>query len=104
MDGILEELLRLENAKHHALLTLNSEVYEDSVQQQNSLIDNPGFSVSDRVGSGNLLAFSKLAGINTTLYENLLSTAPWMDVARSYYSGQGYRTDSPAAHGFSVEA
>lgn len=103
MDGILEELLRLESAKHQALLTLNSEVYEDSVQQQNSLIDNPGFSASDRAGSGNLLAFSKLAGINASLYENLLSTAPWLDMERSGYSGQGYRNDVPAAHGFSVE-
>jgi len=104
MDGILEELLRLENVKHHALMTLNSEVYEDSVLQQNSLIDKPGFSYADRSGTAYLLAFSKLARLNTSLYENLLSTAPWVDMAQSGYSDQGFPTDSPTAHGFSVVA
>ena len=104
MDGILEELLRLENVKHHALLTVNSEVYEDSVLQQNSLIDNSGFSAEDRNGSADLLAFSKLARLNASLYENLLSSAPWVDRARNAYSDQGFPSDLPATHGFSVVA
>jgi len=104
MEGILEELLRLENVKHHALLTLNSEVYEGSVSQQNSLIDNTGFSAADKSGSVNLLAFSKLARLNSSLYENLLSTAPWVEMARRSYSDQGIPTDSSTSNGFSVEA
>ena len=104
MDGILEELLRLENVKHHALLTVNSEVYEDSVLQQNSLIDNSGFSAEDRNDSADLLVFSKLARLNASLYANLLSTAPWVDMARNAYSDQGFQADLPATHGFSVVA
>jgi len=104
MDGILEELLRLENVKHHALLTVNSDVYEDSVRQQNSLIDSSEFSIADGSHSVKLLAFSKLIRLNASLYENLLSTAPWVDMARNAYSDQGFQTDSTAAHGFSVVA
>src|SRR5438552_1022653 len=103
MDGILDELLRLEDAKHHALLTLNSNVYEDSVQKQSSLVENPGLSAADSAASGKLIAFANLAGLNTTLYENLLSTAPWIDGTRGRYTGQGYLTDPPATHEFSVE-
>jgi len=104
MYGVLEELLRLEDAKHRALIALDSEVYEDSVQKQARLIDDPGISTAGRTDSGKLLAFSKLANINTRLYENLLSTAPWIAVPSRSYTEQGQIAEPPVTRGFSAEA
>jgi hypothetical protein len=103
MDGILEELLRLEDAKHRALINLDSGAYEDSVQKQVRLINDPAVAEAARTGTDKLLALSELANINTRLYENLLATAPWIDVASRSYTGEGQITD-PAKPGFSAEA
>ena|ERR1700704_5421915 len=104
MDGIFEELLRLEGAKHAALIHLDAESYEASVQKQVQLIDDPGISAAARNGSDKLLAFSKLANINTSLYENLLATAPWITVGSRSYTGQGHISEPAVARGFSAEA
>jgi hypothetical protein len=103
MDGILEELLRLEDAKNRALIDLNSEVYEDSVQKQICLINDPRISEAARTGTDTLLAISKLNNFNTTLYENLLATAPWILAASRSYTGQGQIADPAATHSFSAE-
>jgi hypothetical protein len=103
MDGILEELLRLEGAKKHALIALDSEAYETSVQKQTCLIDDPRLAVAARTGSTQLLAFSRLANINAELYDNLLATAPWITVASRSYTGDGHIANPPAVHGFSAE-
>ena len=103
MDGIIEELLRLEDAKHHALVGLNSEAYEASVQKQVRLLDDPGISAAARAGSDKLLAFSKIARINTSLYENLLATAPGILTPSRSYTGQGHISE-PLTRGFSAEA
>jgi hypothetical protein len=104
MNGILEELLRLEDAKHRALISLDSNVYEDSVQKQVRLIEDPGLLEAARAGSDKLLAFSRLANINTCLYENLLATAPWIPVASRSYTGQGRIAEPEVTRGFSAEA
>jgi hypothetical protein len=103
MDGILEELLRLEGAKNRALIDLTPEVYEASVQKQVSLIDDPGISEAARTGADKLLAFSKLNNFNTSLYENLMATAPWIAAANRSYTGQGQIADLDATHAFSAE-
>ena len=103
MDGILEELLRLEDAKHRALISLDSEVYEDSVQKQVRLLDDPAISTATRTDTEKLLAFSKLAGSNRILYENILATAPWNVAPIRRYTGQGQIVE-PSEHGFSAEA
>ena len=104
MDGILEELLRLEDAKHHALVGLDSAVYEDSVRKQVRLLDDPGISAAARLGSDKLLAFSKIASINTSLYENLLATTPWIVAPSRSYTGRGHIAEPPSTRGFSAEA
>jgi hypothetical protein len=93
MDGILEELLRLEGVKNRALIDLDPAAYEDSVQKQIELINDPGISE----------AISKLSNFNTTLYENLLATAPWILAASRSYTGQGQIEDPAATHAFSAE-
>jgi hypothetical protein len=103
MDGILEELLRLEGVKNRALIDLDPAAYEDSVQKQIGLINDPGISEAARTGRDTLAAISKLSNFNTTLYENLLATAPWILAASRSYTGQGQIADLAATHAFSAE-
>jgi hypothetical protein len=103
MDGILEELLRLEGVKNRALIDLDPAAYEDSVQKQIELINDPGISEAARTGKETLVAISKLSNFNTTLYENLLATAPWILAASRSYTGQGQIEDPAATHAFSAE-
>jgi len=103
MDGILEELLRLESVKNRALIELDSEAYEESVEQQIGLINHPGISEAARSGADTLAAISRLNSFNTTLYENLLATAPWILAASRSYTGQGEINDPAATHAFSAE-
>jgi len=103
MDGILEELLRLEGVKNRALIDVDPAVYEDSVQKQIGLINDPGISEAARSGTDTLLAISRLNSFNTTLYENLLATAPWILAASRSYTGQGQITDPASTHAFSAE-
>ena len=103
MDGILEELLRLEGVKNRALIDLDPDVYEDSVQKQIGLINDPGISEAARTGADKLLAISRLSSFNTTLYENLLATAPWILAPSRSYTGEGQIADPTAQHAFSAE-
>jgi len=103
MDGILDELLRLEGAKNRALIELDSEDYEESVQKQVRLLDDPEFSKATAADPEKLLAYSKLAHRNKVLYENLLATAPWIVASSRSYTDQGQVMEPPASHGFSVE-
>jgi len=103
MDGILEELLRLEGVKNRALIDLDPAVYEDSVQKQVGLINEPGILEAARTGTDKLLAISQLNSFNTTLYENLLATAPWILAASRSYTGEGQISEPAATHAFSAE-
>jgi hypothetical protein len=103
MDGILEELLRLEGVKNRALIDLDPQVYEDSVQKQVNLINDPRISDAARTGADTLAAISRLNSFNTTLYENLLATAPWILAASRSYTGQGQINEPEASHAFSAE-
>jgi hypothetical protein len=103
MDGILEELLRLEGVKNRALIELDPAAYEDSVQKQIGLINDPGISEAARTGKDTLAAISKLSNFNTTLYENLLATAPWILAASRSYNGQGQIADLATTNAFTAE-
>ena len=103
MDGILEELLRLEAVKNRALIDLDPAVYEEAVHKQIDLINDPGISEAAGTGQETLLAISKLSNFNTTLYENLLATAPWILAASRSYTGGGQMEDPTATHAFSTE-
>ena len=103
MDGILEELLRLEGVKNRALIDLDPQVYEDSVQKQIRLINDPGVADTARTGADTLAAISRLNSFNTSLYENLLATAPWILASSRSYTGAGQISQSEAAHAFSAE-
>ena len=103
MDGILDELLRLEDAKHHALIGLDSAKYDRSVREQTVLLEDSRLSSEARRASDKLLAFSKLASLNSSLYRNLLTTTPWLANPPAYTgSGQMWTTTAPRS--FSAEA
>jgi hypothetical protein len=103
MDGILDELLRLEDAKHQALIGLDPAAYDRSVQEQTLLLDDNRLSAEARRASDKLLAFSKLASLNTSLYQNLLSTTPWLANSRGY-SGAGHLMTTATPRRFTAEA
>jgi hypothetical protein len=106
MDGIIDELLRLEDAKHQALIGLDPTAYDRSVRQQTVLLDDSRLALEARQGADKLLAFSKLANLNTSLYKNLLTTMPWL-VAQAGYTGTGILAGALAPRrvsSFSMEA
>jgi len=103
MDGIVDELLRLEDAKHHALIGLDSATYDRSVREQTTLLEDSRLSAEARRASDKLLAFSKLASLNSNLYQNLLTTAPWL-ASSGAYTGSGQLSSATAPRSFSAEA
>ena len=103
MEGIVDELLRLEDAKHHALIGLDSAMYDRSVREQATLLEDSRLSGEARKASDKLLAFSKLASLNSNLYQNLLTTTPWLTNPTAY-TGSGRISTSTAPRSFSAEA
>ena len=103
MDGIVDELLRLEGAKHHALIGLDSAMYDRSVREQTTLIEDSRLSAEACKASDKLLAFSKLASLNSDLYQNLLATTPWLASPRAY-TGTGQMSNATAPRSFWAEA
>ena len=104
MDGILEELLRLEGAKHRALVQCDAVAYDECVRTQSDLVEDPRISSEARTSADKLLEFSKLARINSSLYMNLLSTAPWISSQGSGYNVRGRVAETPAAKRVLAEA
>ena|SRR5688572_18104356 len=86
MDGLVEKLLRLEDAKHKALVEINATAYDDCVRQQMRVLSTlPAGNVSlDR-----LLALSQLIQLNTRLLHNLVSTTPWFAFSENSYGADG---------------
>jgi hypothetical protein len=56
MGGIIDELLRLEDAKHQALIGLDPATYDRSVREQTVLIEDGRFASETRKGADKLLA------------------------------------------------
>lgn len=95
MDGLVEELLRLESAKHQALVEIDASAYDDCVRQQMRLLSTPRNSAAKTPGVDRLLALSQLITLNTRLLENLVSTTPWSTFSQTGYNAKG--TVAPAS-------
>ena len=95
MDGLVEELLRLESAKHKALVEIDASAYDLNVRAQMRLLafskDAP-YKVSS---VERLLALSQLITLNTRLLQNILSTSPLFAFHKNGYTSKG-RASSPA--------
>ena len=77
MDGLVKELLRLEGAKHKALVEIDPSAYDENVRRQQRLIALKGSPALQAGNVEQLLALSQLITLNKRLLENLMSSTPW---------------------------
>src|SRR4051794_17660685 len=104
MDGLVEELLRLESAKHEALVLIDAAAYADSVREQMRLL--AVFRDADKKASnvGRLLSLSQLITLNTRLLQNLISTNPRFAFNENGYTAQGSMSAPALSRRVSIEA
>ena len=101
MDGLVEELLRLEDAKHKALVEINPAAYDDCVREQvRALSTIPAGDVSLE----RLLSLSQLIQLNKRLLHNLVSTTPWFAFSGNGYSEKGARLTARESKRVLIEA
>ena len=104
MDGLVEELLRLESAKHQALIEIDASAYEASVREQLRLV-SVSKRTADKVASvERLLALSQLITLNSRLLQNLISTTPWFAFSKNGYTANGKVAAQATSGRISVEA
>jgi hypothetical protein len=104
MDGLVEELLRLEGAKHEALVLIDAPAYDATVREQARLLGASRKSFSKVTNVERLLALSQLITLNTRLLQNLLSTTPVFNISGSAYTAKGRVAGPPVSRRVSVEA
>lgn len=95
MDGLVEELLRLESAKHKALIEIDASAYDTQVQRQLRLLSVSKASAEKVTNVEQLLALSQLITLNTRLLQNLISTSPLFAFSKNCYTAKG-QVDMPA--------
>ena len=95
MDGLVEELLRLESAKHKALVEIDASAYDAHVQTQLRLLSVSRNSSDQTTNVERLLALSQLITLNTRLLHNLVSTSPLFAFNKNGYTAKG-RVSMPA--------
>ena len=104
MDGLVEELLRLESAKHKALIEIDASAYDASVREQLRLVSDSR-RTADKVASvERLLALSQLITLNSHLLQNLISTTPWFAFSKNGYNAKGGHAEPQTSSRISVEA
>jgi hypothetical protein len=104
MDGLVEELLRLESAKHKALVEIDASAYEVHVQTQLRLLSIPRVSTDGTTNVERLLALSQLITLNTRLLQNLLSASPLFAFSKNGYTAKGRISIPAISRRVSVEA
>ena len=104
MDGLVDELLRLESAKHQALVSIDAPAYDANVREQLRLLSTFRESLDKVKSIEHLLALSQLIVLNTRLLHNLLSTAPSFPIDRNGYTAKGRVAQATVPGSVSVEA
>jgi|SRR6266853_1136016 len=89
MDGLVEELLRLESAKHKALIEIDACAYDASVREQLRLVSVSKVTRDSAASVDRLLALSQLITLNSRLLQNLVSTTPWFAFSKNGYTAEG---------------
>ena len=89
MDGLVEELLRLESAKHKALVEIDASAYDATVRAQMRLLSTSRDSSVKVSSVERLLTLSQLITLNTRLLQNLVSTTPWFAFNQNGYTAKG---------------
>jgi hypothetical protein len=95
MDGLVEKLLRLESAKHKALVEIDATAYDINVREQLRLVAASKGAATKVFSVESLLALSQLITLNTRLLQNLVSTSPLFAFNKNNYTAKG-RASSPA--------
>jgi hypothetical protein len=72
MDGLIEELLRLEGAKHRALVEIDASAYYENARQQTLLISKADGTSTVASDIKPLLALSQLITLNEKLLQDIL--------------------------------
>ena len=104
MDGLVEELLRLESAKHKALVEIDATAYDAHVQTQLRLVSVSRNSSDKTTNVERLLALSQLITLNTRLLHNLVSTSPLFAFNKNGYTAKGRAALPAISRRVSVEA
>ena len=95
MDGLVEELMRLESAKHQALVEIDASAYDLNVREQMRLVAFSKDAPYKASSVERLLALSQLITLNTRLLQNLVSTSPLFALNKSGDTAKG-RASLPA--------
>ena len=104
MDGLVAELLRLESAKHKALVEIDASAYDVHVQTQLRLLSVSRNSTDKTTNVERLLALSQLITLNTRLLHNLVSTSPLFAFNKNGYTAKGRASLPAISRRVSVEA
>ncbi len=75
MDGLVKKLLRLESAKHKAIIEIDPSAYDAHVQTQLRLLSISKESPDKSNDLEGLLSLSQLITLNTQLLKNFTSTS-----------------------------
>ena len=86
MDGLVERLLRLESAKHKALIEIDASAYDTHVRMQLRLL-SVSKSADNTTSLNRLLALSQLITLNKQLLQNLPS--PLFGFSKNGYPAEG---------------
>ena len=94
MEGIFEALLRLEGAKHKALIQTDASAYEEHVRAQLRLLDSASILPADletlaRKSPQTLGTLSRLIRLNAALFANLLTTSSVFALNQNQYTARG---------------
>src|SRR5262245_3654183 len=94
MEGLFEALLRLEGAKHKALIQTDAPAYEEHVRAQLRLLDSASISPADleaaaRKSPQALGTLARLIRLNTALFANLLTTSSVFALNQNQYTAAG---------------
>ncbi len=103
MDGLVEELLRLETAKHKALVHIDAQSYDATVQEQMRLLADSKDTLNQVTSIERALALSQLITLNARLLQNLISTTPLFALSTDGYTAKGGLPEPAAPRRISVE-
>jgi hypothetical protein len=104
MDGLVEELLRLEHAKNKALIQIDAPAYEEGVREQLQVLEAWKGTLQQVQNVERLLALSRLITLNVRLLQNLMATTPLFQLSGSAYTADGRAAAAPATRRVFVEA
>jgi len=101
---LLEELLRLEGAKHKALVSIDAPAYEETVREQMRVLAASENKLGGVTNVKGLQALSQLISVNTRLLQNLFSATPLFYLSANGYTSQGLVSEPALSRRVSVEA